>query len=473
MMNIINITKSAPLAGLLFISFPLSCLAVDYGAEAQKPAQALSDKAAASRAADLARAKASDEGPEVTFAMVMKDPDNPELNYKYARSQVRNGNLKGAAATLERMLMINPALDDIRLFRAAVLYRMDDLEDAKAELDALAKAKLPPAMREEAESYRKLIAKRGRKISAKGAFTLGVSHDSNRNSAPSSGEYLFLNTQWPLTSDSRKRADSALITAANAELSRPFSPNSKNEAFVSGVYYRADQSKITDISLGALSFSAGARLRNPKTTITPELLHDTVLLDNESFLSNNGLSVRVDRKLNWNTWAFGEVKYISQKFLNTSDSGANDERTGSQQVYTLGAARAFTPASRLEARFFATAKAAKEDYYAYDSLAFALRHTWLLKKGMFLLTSAQLNRDSYRQEDSMVTSAKKRRDSVMKAGLTLGLPASRVYGGVKALENLTTTLSYDFLRDSSNLTNYTYNSNKVTLLFSYRWEAGI
>ena len=58
----------------------------------------------------------------------------------------------------------------------------------------------------------------------------------------------------------------------------------------------------------------------------------------------------------------------------------------------------------------------------------------------------------------------------MKGSLTLGLPGSLA---AKSLKNLTVTLGYEHLRDSSNITNYTYNSDKGTLLFNYKWEAGI
>ncbi len=454
----------------VLFSLAVPAQAVDLGAEAQKPAEAITQGGEAALAAEQARAAAADEGEDVNFSDVMANPDDPALNYKYARTQVRRGDLKGAAATLERMLMINPALDDIRLFHAAVLYRMDDLGESKAELETLKGASLPPALRAEADNYLKMIARRSRLLTASGSFTVGASYDSNRNSAPASDEVMALGSVFPLTGLNKRRGDASLITAANAELKRPFAANSKNELFLSGVYYRADQRNLTDISLGALSAAAGVRLRSPRTTLTPKLVYDNVYLDNSSFLQNAGASLRLDRRLSWNYSAYAEARFLDQKFIVTPEAAANWQRTGSQQYYALGLSRIFGPSSQLEAEVSVGAKDARKGYYAYDTLGASLRHSWLLSRGMFLLTSAQLSRDAYRRADALVDPGTRRRDTIMKGSLTLGLPGSLA---AKSLKNLTVTLGYEHLRDSSNITNYTYNSDKGTLLFNYKWEAGI
>ncbi|MBI5883660.1 MAG: hypothetical protein HZB91_11220 [Elusimicrobia bacterium] len=45
-------------------------------------------------------------GSEVTYEQVMADPDNIELNYRYALSRVGRGDLRAAASTLERILLV-------------------------------------------------------------------------------------------------------------------------------------------------------------------------------------------------------------------------------------------------------------------------------------------------------------------------------------------------------------------------------
>jgi Flp pilus assembly protein TadD len=74
-----------------------------------------------------------DSGPPVTYADVLRDPDNIELNLRFARTRVNEGNVRGAAATLERILLIDPDLAQVRLFYGVVLYRLENLDEAEKE----------------------------------------------------------------------------------------------------------------------------------------------------------------------------------------------------------------------------------------------------------------------------------------------------------------------------------------------------
>ena len=70
-----------------------------------------------SRASEKARDKKSLETvKDVTFEEVLMDPDNVKLNFAFAQAQVAKNDLLGAASSLERILMVNPDLHEIRLF---------------------------------------------------------------------------------------------------------------------------------------------------------------------------------------------------------------------------------------------------------------------------------------------------------------------------------------------------------------------
>ncbi|MGH7006617.1 MAG: tetratricopeptide repeat protein, partial [Alphaproteobacteria bacterium] len=45
------------------------------------------------------------QGRDVSFEEVLRDPDNAELNYAYALTLIRQGDLLGALSTLERILL--------------------------------------------------------------------------------------------------------------------------------------------------------------------------------------------------------------------------------------------------------------------------------------------------------------------------------------------------------------------------------
>lgn len=64
---------------------------------------------------------------------------DPQMGLALARDQYGEGDLTGAVATLERVLMDHPESDPALLFHATLLCRLDDKEGAKAELAELAR----------------------------------------------------------------------------------------------------------------------------------------------------------------------------------------------------------------------------------------------------------------------------------------------------------------------------------------------
>src|SRR5690606_33117951 len=49
-------------------------------------------------------------GPRVTLEQVLAAPDDLELNYRFAQTQIADGDLRGAMSTLERILLTRPEL---------------------------------------------------------------------------------------------------------------------------------------------------------------------------------------------------------------------------------------------------------------------------------------------------------------------------------------------------------------------------
>src|SRR6201999_878009 len=92
-----------------------------------------------------------------TLEQVMQAPDDVDLNLAYARSMADSGHLLSAAAALERVLMAKPNAASVRLLYAVVLYRLDDLQGADAQLTQVDDAQLPPLERAELEKYRRVV----------------------------------------------------------------------------------------------------------------------------------------------------------------------------------------------------------------------------------------------------------------------------------------------------------------------------
>lgn len=70
---------------------------------------------------------------------------SPRAALAVARDQIRGGDLTGATATVERLLIVHPESNDALLLHVALLCRFDERDDARLELDELAKIGVLPS----------------------------------------------------------------------------------------------------------------------------------------------------------------------------------------------------------------------------------------------------------------------------------------------------------------------------------------
>ena len=117
------------------------------------------------------------------FEAVLAAPDDVELNLSFAREQARQGNLSVAASTLERLLINEPNRHSVRLFYAVVLYRLGDLQNARAQLDQLETAPLTPQQRAEANAYSGRVDDGLATSSFSGSLGVGVVYEDNASGA--------------------------------------------------------------------------------------------------------------------------------------------------------------------------------------------------------------------------------------------------------------------------------------------------
>jgi hypothetical protein len=117
------------------------------------------------------------------FDTVLLAPDDSELNIGFARRAAAEGDLLSAAAALERLLLQQPNWHAARLFYAVTLYRMEDIQGAKRELDLLDSVELTPLQQAELAKYRRLIERRDRLFTVSGSVNAGLVYDSNATGA--------------------------------------------------------------------------------------------------------------------------------------------------------------------------------------------------------------------------------------------------------------------------------------------------
>lgn len=439
----------------------------DVERQAAQAAETKKAGAAAERAAAAAEKRAA-PGDTVTYAEVLANPDDARLNYRWARKQIQDGDLKGASATLERILLVDPGLADIRLLYAVVLYRLNDLSESLRELKALEGAELPDAAKKERAEYAAAVEKRLKKNHLTGRLSLGFEYDTNRNAAPAAGTRLFNGLPFTLTGTGLRRDDTSLLFLANVEARRDLAHG--HQVFGSFDYYRAEQNLLPQLNLQAYSPAVGAvLLPAPGWTVTPTLSFDHVLLEQSTFLRNRALGVRVDKTLDRRTGLFFEMKDAFNDFVNTRSLTNASDRTGIQFDLTAGASRILAPTNKLTASYTHGMKHASQAFWAYSREGFELSDLWLTGAGTFVIATGDLRYDHYSRPDPSV-SGTTRRDTTWRLALTGGAPLGLVH---RCLKDVLATLNYEYFQTTSNLPNWAYTNNKVSALLTWRWEAGL
>lgn len=445
---------------LLFFILPASAQSQPAGAPAREKPKA------ESKADPKAEPKTE---PDVAYEQVLQNPDNADLNLRYAQQQVKKGELKGAAATLERILLTNPNLASVRLFYAIVLFRLDNLVEAEREFKTLKELNLSPALKQEIDDYAAAIAKRRKKHRFSGRLAMGQEYDSNRNAAPSSGQRLFADSPVTMTGAGLKRDDSAWLFLGSVDTRHDPGFQLGHEVFGSLSFYKSEQNDVKGLNIQALSFNTGVELKSNYGHLSPSFLYDYVDLAQTTYLRNVGMGLRYDKVFRRRTRFFIDMRDVYERYSRTAEAPTGDERSGANLELQLGADYLLLANMKIGASYTIAMKSAARKYNAYDRNGLGLSAYWLPGKGTFLMSSLTFNADKYDASDPAVSRAV-REDKSLRLSFTGGVPLGLAH---RSLKDLVLSMTYEHYKSDSNLRNYEYKNNRLATLLTYKWEGGL
>ncbi len=433
---------------------------------------------AADEALDL---RALDTAP-VTYQEVLKDPDNVELNFRFARTQVSQGNFRGASATLERILRLRPELAPVRLLYAIVLFRLENYGEAEREFLAITALDIDEEMRTEIDRFLDRIRDARRRTRYAASVSFGMHLDTNRTSAPRSN--LRLVGDVPVTV-ARAEADFGYIGVATIQANHDLGYQEGHEVFGSLTYFHDDQTVEDSLDLQSFSVEVGGTMVRAfeEIDVTPSLFRTFVSLSREDFLRETGASIRLDRPFGPTLSGYTAFTLSNQTFHQISENPSESERNGRQFSFAVGGSYLISPAQLLALELLHLDKRSKgdvnaasglvEEFLSFEREQLRLNHTWLLGGGQFLLNSFTYQRDRYEDPDSVFVSNSTRRDDIFRYRLTYGAPLSFFFGDEtlpEQLADITFTPSVEALRSRSNLNNNDYKNLKAQVLLTKSWR---
>jgi tetratricopeptide (TPR) repeat protein len=408
-------------------------------------------------------------GRDITFEEVLRDPDNVELNYAYALTLIRQGDLLGALSTLERILLKNPNLPRVRLIYAIVLYRLNALAEAERELDTVLKLDMDVGLRRELEYYRAEVARQKKQTKFTAIVRFGWHYDSNRNAAPITRGLISsgAGVTRPEEADAH-----ALESLARLEVEHDLGFQRRHRLVGSVTALHDLSLRSNAFTLTAVDVRGGVALDLAPQELRVQPHFRYARLDSDTVLQAHGGSIRFDwptrRNLLFYVVAAGEY----QVFNATADSSSSRLRTGPEWRGGVGVRYVATPEHRVTFTAAGIRKEARENFYDYSGAEVGLEHGWLLGRGMFLLSNASWEGDWYDAADPNINGTK-REDNILRVRTIFGVPFATLTGwntAPRLLRDIGISIGFEYTRAFSNIDNYRYHNYRVMGALTKRFD---
>lgn len=411
----------------------------------------------------------------VAYRDVLADPDQPEINLRYVKSLIARGNIQLAAATTERLLLIYPEADDVRLLYAILLYRMDVLDEASVQLDILEQHQLSGAIKGEVARYRQLIKQRLSPLKRSAALSVGMHYDTNRNSFPDKEVFLIRDTRFRIPGG--EEDDWGRIAIGSAQISKDIEHQNLQQVFGDMAVLVDDQIEIDELDVNAFLINTGFLYKTIYGDLIPKVHASWIELNEQKYSQDYSVSLLGQRpifkgKIN----AFAEVTAGWRRYNNTRLLPFSSEQDSNYQRVEVGGTRQFDAVTALRVTGAVNNVDADLPYEGYDGYDVSASLSRLLPRGTFLLASARFERQYYDGNDPFV-SVNKRRDRDWELDLTYGVPVGTAVGvfsgnpaGPEMLREIILNLSAGFEDSHSRQPNYEYNNYRFQFLFSRNWN---
>ncbi|MGB7286985.1 MAG: tetratricopeptide repeat protein, partial [Salaquimonas sp.] len=372
----------------------------------------------------------------ISYQQVLDRPDDPALNLQFARQEIASGRLQQAASALERLLLNRPNWDSVRLLYGIVLYRMDDLENAKLELYKLEGRSLPSSQEADRLRYLGIIERETASIRITGRVSVGGRYDDNpglvsdfiKDAVVDPGGGGPLLTPIPGMYDEE---DVGLIGTARIRIEGDI------EGAPGSVWFlQADGGIINFMDIdradnASSSIKAGVSLKFDRLIVEPYAIAKNTWLQQEEFNDRWGGGVNIRYRVNPQLMLFGNLQFLNEDYNRTDFSIFNDERDGDITSGNIGVVWRATESQSFTVSAFAADKNAENEGYSFEQTGIAVNSLTLLGKGAYLSLSGRYSEVEYDQGNGHFTDPFAffaREDERYFARAAIGAPLETIFG---------------------------------------------
>lgn len=407
------------------------------------------------------------------FGAMMADLANPELSFQFVKLAIEVGDLRGAIAALERVLLINPSLGNIQLELGVLYLRVGNPQLAQEYLrKALRSPGMPDAVRSRAERFLLLAEAGVTRHLFTGSLFLGGRYDNNANAAPGSREVRVGGQTANLDEGDTGRDDYSLVGLGNFRYLYALQDQAGNEIETNLLLFSQRYARSHEIHLGSISWDVGPRfylgpLLNPDLFIRPFVLASYLWVGDEQYLATYGGGI--DFRKFFSSTLYGDATFsvAQQNYQDTRLRPTVSDRTGPLLAVDKTLTYQFMPATRISGRLGYARRFSKESFESFHEggLTASLTHDYSAPFNLTVFAwssslSVGFRYTSYDRPDPSVDPDKRRRDP--RTDIILS-------NNVRLTEAFTLVLTVQHTIDNSNLPNFKYDNTSGSLGIAYRF----
>tara|TARA_B100000579_G_scaffold413667_1_gene406538 strand:- start:286 stop:1848 length:1563 start_codon:yes stop_codon:yes gene_type:complete len=406
---------------------------------------------------------ASTNNENITYIQILQNPNDLDLNLKYAQQQGKMGNFKQTISTLERLNMIYPDNVEIKLYLLSVLVQIDSPEKANTIIEEMKlRRDLQP---EDLETLKEIE----QELEDREPSLWTISLNTSLANVWSNNVNSVSKTRLKMLSDSRVEFGSAKYDRTGSgslgiSATRPVGEESS--LLISFSHTTSDQYQELDDDFQSYGLTFGFDTVLGNQSLSPYLIvsKSDYMADADSFSLMYGIGgfFSVGER---NSISYGYSFTDSKANHNSEDAAANESNAIAHGI-TLGNDFIVNNLISTSIGLGYTDSDAKvdagNDVETYDfSLAVNFAFPWA-----FISVGSSHSFNDYKKEDTSVDSNIIRSDysDTFSVGLTKSI--GDFFPTIDPNRSLFINLAYENVESESNILNYDYDSDSYSLSFS-------
>ncbi|MCF6245828.1 MAG: surface lipoprotein assembly modifier [Desulfobacula sp.] len=407
---------------------------------------------------DLFNQKNFEPAYKIFLLIFENDPENLELNFYLGRSAFETGNYEMAVMAFERILIVSPFEQRVKLEIARSFHRLGANNIAKKYCKEVLDANPPDIVKNNIKNFLSLIDKSEQTHFIDGYLTVGVDWNNNVWASPSNKTIKTVIGDINLTGPSSAKTQDWIYNTVFG-LNHTFRyPYSKNFWKTKTIFYQGLYGKTSDLDTIYISAQTGPEFNFGKNRLKTKFLMAQLQLDRDKYESTIGVLVALDHIINSGLILTTTLDYKIQDFPDNSLKDSTDKSITFEAHFPYRK-NWFGIGSRVQE------ESAFDDEYSYNKYSAFITASREFSPNTIGFFNYEYQYAGYKKAASLFS--KNRMDQLHFAGC--GLSKKLWQSSQDSMQNIFFNLNYQHIWAFSNISLYEYTKDLIQLSLTYNF----